>query len=237
MKRVASLILSVLLLSVALPAAAAPVDPNVDAHRVVGGLYALSAAAGLNTKAAPTPAQLQRYFKEKIDVQFAEAGGAWWVGLPVDRISNARRYLRAHAPELEIMDGANGRPWIGGDFAWIKAAVLEKGKKGPEAKVIPLQIARGAGKDKKELFISTNGSDWWLLPPMTDAARKPMFNRWSVKNAPELHVPAGSPGMEERFKASPVGLPEDIHLGADSDDLNLDMGGVNLNPIPRLKSE
>ena len=237
MKRVASLILSALLLSIALPVGAVPVDPDPDAHRVVGGLYALAAVAGLNTKAAPTPAQLQRYFKETLSIQFAEAGGAWWVGLPVDRFSNARRYLRAHAPELEIMDSAGGRPWLGGDAAWIKAAVLQKGKKGTEASVIPLLIARGSGKDNKELFISINGADWWLLPPMTDAARKAIFKRWSVKNAPELHVPAGTPGMEERFKASPVGLPEDIHLGADSDDFSIGMGDVNLNPIPRVRND
>ena len=133
------------------------------------------------------------------------------------------------------MDGANGRPWLGGDSAWMKAAVPEKGKKG--AKVISLQIARGAGKDHKALFISANGSDWWLLPPMTDSARKAIFKRWSVKNAPELHAPAGAAGMEERFKASPVGLPEDIHLGSTSDDLSIGMGDVNLNPIPRVRND
>ncbi|MCR5346985.1 MAG: hypothetical protein K6E38_04340, partial [Fretibacterium sp.] len=138
---------------------------------------------------------------------------------------------------LGIMDAANGRPWLGGDLAWLKAAASGKGKKGKTVEIIQFQVSRGAGKDAGALFISTDGENWWLIPEITGSARKALYKRWSIKNQPELHAPAGAPGMEERFRASPVGLPEDIHIGADSEDLSIGMGNVNLNPIPRVKND
>ena len=47
--------------------------------------------------------------------------------------------------------------------------------------------------------------------------------------------PETEPGV--RALSLPVGLPEDIHLGADSDDFSIGMGDVNLNPIPRVKND
>ena len=44
--------------------------------------------------------------------------------------------------------------------------------------------------------------------------------------------PVSAPANEE-FKASPVGLPEDMHVGVSRDAFSVEMGDVMLNPIPR----
>ena len=240
MKRLGGLILSALfLLSAALPFAALPsaaMEPDPEVHRVVGGLYALAAAAGLHGgKDIPTPAQLQRCFTNTLTAQVAATGDGWWVGVPVGRFSSARRFLRAHAPKLEIMDGAGGRPWMGGDTAWLKAASVTGKEAKASAKPLPLQAAQGAGDDARLLFLSADGAEWWQAPAMTDAAREAALKRWGTSRAPELHAPAGAP-VEEKLSASPVGLPEDMHTGATSDDLSLEVGDVLFKPLPRVRN-
>ena len=44
-------------------------------------------------------------------------------------------------------------------------------------------------------------------------------------------TPAAAPSGEE-FKATPVELPPDMHVGVSDDPFAVDMGGVTVNPIP-----
>ena len=44
-------------------------------------------------------------------------------------------------------------------------------------------------------------------------------------------TPASAPDGEE-FKATPVNLPADMHVGVSRDALSVEMGSVMLNPIP-----
>ena len=239
-------VLSALLAALARPGLSAPrVEPDPEAHRVIGGLYALAAAANLQGGAAvPSPSHLRRYFAETSAdwlsaVQVAEAGGAWWVGVPVGRYSTARRFLRAHAPELGVLDGPGGRPWMGGEVAWMRAAdVTGQGKKAA-AKALPLQAALGSGEDAEVLFLGAPDADlWWqATPALTPIAREAALKRWGTK-ASGLHAPRGEGAAAEEFRASPVGLPQDIHLGRDSDDIDfsVEMGDMIFNPIPRMKN-
>ena len=45
-------------------------------------------------------------------------------------------------------------------------------------------------------------------------------------------APASAPSAEE-FKASPVGLPEDMHVGTSKDVLSVEVGNVLVNPLPQ----
>ena len=48
--------------------------------------------------------------------------------------------------------------------------------------------------------------------------------------------PAAAPSAEE-FKASPVALPDDMHVGTSKDVFSVEMGGVTLNPIPHTNND
>lgn len=221
-KRLAALSLALCLLAplgAADAADQATVEPDKGVHQVLGKLYALSALAGLGEKdlAAALP-----------DARTAQVKGVLWVGVPVDRFSTARHFLRAHAPELGIMDGPGGQPWMGGDSAWLRAAASTKGAEG-----VPLEAAMGSGTDAKELFLGAGGY-WWLAPELKSSDRQAILKRWGVTPAPELHAPAGTD--REKITASPVGLPEKMHVGSHEDPMSIGMGDVIFSPIPRTHS-
>ena len=242
-----SLALAVLLATALLPAASAraqEVEPDPETHRVVGGLYALAAAVNLHGgKDLPTPSHLRGHFAETAadwltTVQVQAADGAWWVGVQVGRYSSARRFLRAHAPELGILDRPGGRHWMGGDSAWMKAAdVTGQGDK-VVTKGIPLRAAQGKDQngEKDVLFLGAPGSElWWqAMPSLTSKAAKAVLKRWGTEVS-GLRAPAEAEATSEKFRASPVGLPQEIHLGAGSDDFSVEMGDMIFNPIPRMK--
>lgn len=224
------------------PASAVEVVQDVEAHRVVGRLYALALVVNLCQAESgrgelPATARIKGYFEdaEWLDsAQVVSAGQAWWVGVPVDRYSGARRFLRTEAPELGVMEAPGGSPWLGGPMAWLQAASVV-----PEGiRALPLFAADGAGEDANRLFLSPDGERWWMSPDLRETHRASALSRWGVRPAPELHAPAAAAGSSEEFRASPVGLPEDMHVGgAQSDDLSIGAGDVIFNPIPRVRSE
>lgn len=237
----AAVALLALAAGVCAPASAVEVAHDVEVHRVMGRLYALALVVNLCQAESgrgelPATARIKGYFEdaEWLDsAQVVAAGQAWWVGVPVDRYSGARRFLRTEAPELGVMEAPGGSPWLGGPMAWLQtASVVPEG-----IRALPLFAAAGAGEDANRLFLSPDGERWWMGPDLRESHRSSALARWGVQPAPELHAPAAAESGEE-FRASPVGLPEDMRVGgARSDDLSIGVGDVIFNPIPRVKSE
>ena len=230
------------------PASAVEVVQDVEVHRVMGRLCALAIVVNLcqaesGRAELPATARIKGCFEdagsEWLDsVQVVAAGQAWWVGVPVDRYSGARRFLRTEAPELGVMEAPGGSPWLGGPMAWLRAASVVPEGKGFVTRALPLSAAVGAGEDADRLFLSPDGERWWMSPDLREDRRPSVLNRWGVRPAPELHAPAAAAGSSEEFRASPVGLPEEMHVGsARSDDLSIGAGDVIFNPIPRVRSE
>lgn len=217
---------------VVVPAWGAQIDPDPEAHRTIGSLYALALAVALEGgDALPGPARLSRWIDGPLaDMGLTETGGAWWADVPVGRFSTARRALRRWASDLGIVDAPGGRPWLGGDRAWLKVAdVAGQGRK-RTIEPIPLRAALG---ENEELFLAPEGSDiWWHASPMlTRAAREAASSRWGVY-VPGLRAPT-EPKGEDALKASPVRKPDDIHLGREADPLSVEMGDMIFTPIPR----
>ena len=227
------------------PAYAVTVEPDVEVHRVVGALYALSVAMNLyyaESEAIPSPEQLGRYFRRDTlpsgwpeSVHIASFEGAWWVGVAVDPYSPARKFLRANAPELSILDAPGGAPWMGASFAWMKASGAGKGSASPAA-----EVTEGSGEDRNELFFRTPGTDryWWGPLRFSDSARASVLGRWGrAAEGFALTFPRERAAVKEEFRATPVGLPEEFGVSSDQEPgSSVEMGDVIFNPIPRPRS-
>lgn len=252
MRYVFSGILSFLMLlgvcPLAVPARAATVEPDVETHRVLGTLCALSAAANLYGTEGGTlsaPAQLERYFQRESlpegwpdSVRVEARSDSWWVGVPVGIASTARKFLRAHAPELRIFAEPGGPSWMGSPFVWLEALRFGAGKK-PEP--FGVGIAEGRDGDRAALFFNTPGTEWYWWSPLTftASARASLLKRWGREaGVPELTVPREGDVEKESFRASPVGLPEEFGVSSDREPgTSVEMGDVLFNPIPRPRTE
>ena len=234
-------LLSVLLCT-ALPVSA-EVEQDTELHRVIGGLYTLAAAVNINGGVNPGMAVLRRYFGNDIPSDWLSAskimreGGAIWAGVPVGKYSSARQYLRANSKELAIMDSPGGYAWLGGDYAWLKAAEIS----GNTIRPVKIIAAMGAGSDSDAVFFSTQSqSNWWQASPSfgTNSA-KTVIEMFGVKNAPELHRPGGvsKSTLYDEVKPSSVGVPGKMHVGQkkSSFDMSIEMGDVIFNPIPNTR--
>lgn len=252
MRYVVSGILSVLMLLgvcvPARPACAAAAEPDVETHRVVGTLYALAAAAGLHRAEGGgelSPAALERYFQRDSlpegwpeSVRVLSRPGGWWVGVPVGSHSAARKFLRANAPELRVLDEPEGSFWMGSSFAWLEAARFGDGGR---AEPFALRVAEGHGEDRDALFFNASGTEgyWWSPLRFSASARASLLKRWGqADGVPELSVPRDRDVEKESFRASPVGLPEEFSVGSDEEPgTSVEMGDVIFNPIPRTRTE
>lgn len=208
----------------------APVDQNAEVHKVLGSLYSLAAAVKINANNNPHINQLRQYFVNVPDdwhnqVQLSRVHNSLWAGVAVSKYSTARRFLRSHAQELGITESPEGYSWLGGDFAWLNLSELK------------LKAAKGSGKDSGVIFLSADGTSWWLTnPDFTKEAANEIMSMFGVKNAPELHKPSGvRESIYESVKPSDVSKPEDMHVGRrrSSYDIEIEVGkDVIFDPIP-----
>ena len=221
-----SVIIAVLFTAGTAPAA---VEQDTEIHNVIGGLYALAGAAKLNGNHSSIN-QLARYFADVPDgwlerVQLSRVNNSLWAGISVGKYSTARRYLRNNAQKLGIYESPEGYSWLGGDFAWINVSHLA------------LKAANGSGQDSGLVFLSSDGESWWAaMPSFSRRAESEILKMFGVKNAPELHRPAGvRESLYESVKPSGVKKPEDMHVGRKrtSLDMEVELGkDLIFDPIP-----
>ncbi len=224
----------------------ADVNPDPEIHRVIGGLYSLAASVCLNDNHNPNVNNLVSYFKDipenwQNNAKVERVNSAIWVGVNVNKFSEARRFLRDNAEALSITESPEGAAWIGGDDAWIKACEFANGK----IKSIRLKAAKGSGKDSDIIFLSAEGQNsWWQMNPTPKAKTADrIISRWGVKNISGLHKPEASVksnSIYESVKPSAVRKkPANIHIGTrkNSLDMSMNIGNVIFTPVPQLKRD
>lgn len=219
----------------------AEVVQDSDTHGVIGGLYSLVASLAMNGNTSPNVNQIRGYFSDVPQnwqklVRFERVNNQIWVGVAVGKYAQARSYLRSHAEELGITDTPGGNAWMSGDFAWIKAGDVVKGKFKP----ITLKASKGSGTDSGVIFLNAPGQDsWWLASPsFTRKAAQSLLKACGVKKS-GLHKPIAQPvqavSIYESVKPSEVKKPDDIHTSRKRnfrESFDMDMGDVIFNPIP-----
>ena len=214
------------------------VEPDVEVHNVIGGLYSLVEAVELNGKINPDVNQLKNYFSNPStewlnNIKVSRSKNSIWVGISIPKQSTSRRFLRSNSDELKITNEPDGYAWIGGNFAWLKAADVVNGKLKP----VKIFAAEGDGT----IFLTDEAQKfWWQTNPTFNfRAAKEILRRNEAENPPELHIPSEvSHSIYESVKPSGViKVPDDIHLGRkkSSYDMSIEMGDVIFNPIPNTK--
>ena len=189
----------------------------------------------LNGKTNPEINQLKNYFTNPSSewlnsVRVSKEQNSIWVGIALGKKATARQYLRSKAPELKIMNEPEGYEWIGGDFAWLKAADIVKGKLKP----VKIFAAEGEGT----IFFTTEGIEsWWQsYPEFNLRASREILKKHEVDDAPELQRPQGKPeSIYESVKPSEViKVPPKMHVGrkGNSFDMSVEVGDVIFNPLP-----
>ena len=157
-----------------------------------------------------------------------------WAGVTVGRYSSARKFLRSKAPELGITDTPAGSAWMGGDFAWIKAGTVSKGK------LIPSSLK--AAQSEGTLFFSTDGQeDWWVsYPSLSKKSAQEVLKLWGVKVA-GVHKPEDSEkriSIYDEVRPSEVRKPDEMHTNRKhrfGESYDIEMGDVIFKPVPSTR--
>lgn len=211
----------------------AEVEPDVELHKIIGGLYSLVSAVELNDNAQPHINQIRKFFAEipkewQSNSQIIRVRNSIWVGVSVGKFSSARNYLRSHSEELGITESPEGYEWMGGNYAWIKAADVVRNE------IVPVNYIASEGDNL--IFFSTPGQNsWWQSnPKFTAEAAQEILNRYGI-NQPDLHVPEGTRvSIYDSVRPASVGTPEKMHVGRkkSSFDMELEIGDIIFDPIP-----
>ena len=211
----------------------AQVEPNVEVHKIIGKLYAIAAVRGLEGNAtADENALTTKYFASKPEFKFARVNNNLWVGVPVDKRSTARKYLRANSQALGICDKPDGAAWIGEDYAWLNIN-----------KVLPgLKAAQGSGKDSDKLFFTVetrNNDSWWLAEPAVNKNYfQTILKKYHADNVPVLNSPKGlkAQSIYDQVRPASVDVPEKIHMGnARKGSYDMEIGDVIFSPVPNVR--
>ena len=233
-------------LSFASAGTGADVNPDPEIHRVIGGLYSLAACVSLNDNQNPHINNLVSNFKDipenwQNNAKVERVDSSIWVGVNVNKYSDARRFLRDNAESLGITESPEGPSWIGGTEAWLKAGDITNGK----IRSLRLKASKGSGEDSDIIFLSTEGqSSWWQMNPTPKSAfADRIISQWGVKNVSGLHKPEASAktnSIYESVKPSSVKKkPANIHIGTrkNSLDMSTSIGDVIFTPVPQLKRD
>ncbi len=218
-------------------------ESNPEVHKIIGGLYALGSAVSLHNSTKPSVEQIARYFRNapydgkswNECVKISREKNSIWLGLLVDKFSNARSYLRTNADNLKLKDSPNGRAWLSGDFIWLKVAEIS----GKDLKPVRIDSCLGSGDDSEIVFLSVNGDSWWQAnPEFTSQASRNVIKNFGVANAPELHAPKNNlVSIYDEVKPSSVRVPDEIHMRREKtfgDQYETHIGDVNFSPIPNV---
>ena len=220
----------------------AEVDSDFEKHKIIGGLYSLAAAVEMNAKIKPDVNSLVRFFERipagwqnEIKIERDKNKKSIWVGIAVDQYSTARKYLRTHATELGIKEAPGGEAWLGGEFAWLKAADIAKKK----LKAASFKAAEG----DETIFFNVPGTDsWWAAwPNFNQRSIKEILNSHGTDDAPELRAPKAEEiqqtSIYDDVRPSSVRVPDEMHMGKkkNSFDMSMEVGDVIFNPIPNVR--
>ena len=217
------------------------VEDDNELHKVIGGLYTLAAVVNINQNSNPDPRQLRNYFdnlpKDWLEkIKISRKVSSVWVGILVDQKSRARNYLRVNAPSLKITSDPEGYDWLGGYYAWIKAADIINNK------LQPLNLI--ATKSDGALFFSTKDQKkWWQADPTFNfRAEKMVMKNFEINDAPMLEKPkalTNSNSVYERVKPNDKSRkPDEIHISTKKgflEKMSIEMGDVLFNPIPNTR--
>ena len=215
------------------------VEPDTELHEVIGGLYTLAAVVEINQRTNPDPANFRNYFDNLPanwleNIRVSRKTNSIWVGILLEKQSSARNYLRVNAPNFHITSDPEGYDWLGGYYAWIKAADVVNDK------LKPIDLI--ATKSDGVLFFSTKDQEqWWQADPTFNfRAESKVLERFGTDKAPELTKPKGvSHSVFETVKPRDViKKPDDIHTSRKksfTEEMSIEMGDVLFNPIPNTK--
>lgn len=219
--------------------AGAVVEEDAELHKIVGGLYSLASAVELNNRPKADINALVRFF-ERIPAGWQDAvkvetdKGSIWVGIAVGQYSSARRYLRSNAEALKIMESPNGAAWLGGDYAWLKAADVAK------KKIRPVKFSAAQG-DGTIFFNAPDTETWWAAwPDLTARAEKDILEAHGADAGTELHAPKADGeakiSIYDEVRPSSVRVPDKMYMGTrkNSFDMSVEVGDVIFNPIPNV---
>lgn len=237
--------LSILILIFSTQALYAEVNSDAENHKIIGGLYTLAAAVELNAKTNPDINSLVRFFERipagwqnEVKIERGRDKKSIWVGIAVNQYSTARSYLRAHAQELGILESPEGSDWLGGDFAWLKAADVAKKK----LKSVNFSATEGDGTI---FFNAPNSDSWWAAwPNFNSGSKKKILEAHGLKNenVPELVAPkiegnASRTSIYDDVKPASVRVPDKMYMGTkkNSFDMSVNVGDVIFNPIPNVR--
>lgn len=247
MRKIFLLILSLALIFSCSAYAGPVVENDTELHRIIGGLYTLASAVELNANPKPDINSLVRFFErippgwqKEVEIKTDKDKKAIWVGISAGKDAEARNYLRSHSKELKIFEKPEGDIWLGGNFAWIKAAEIAKKK----IKPVDFSAAQSDGR----IFFNVPGTDtWWTArPAFTSRAVKDTLESHGIENAPELHAPQADEAREnssamtsiyDEVRPSSVRVPDEMRMSRkkNSFDMSVEVGDVIFNPIPNVR--
>ena len=213
-------------------------ESDAENHKIIGGLYSLAAAVELNEKINPDVNSLVRFFERippgwQNEIKIERDKKSIWVGISVAG-SSAQRYLRSNAKKLGILENPGGQAWLGGEFAWIKAADIAK------KKLKPVEFS-AAETDGIIFFGADDSSSFFASWPNFNAASiKKILAAHGTKNHQELKAPKVQENQRvsiyDEVRPSSVRVPDEMHVGTkkSSFDMSMEVGDVIINPIPNV---
>ena len=229
------------------PARAAVIEPEPDLQRVMGDLYALSVVMRLyyddtHKTQCPAPDELVHYLKKPLpddwpaDYRTVAIQGGWWVGRKIPEFSPARRFLRENAFLLGLHEQDGQSVWLGGAFVWVNALSFDENAR-PASEQIAFKVAQGEGDDSQYLFFNSHGTDYYWKSGLiyTTEAHIEALKKFGADAKGPFVTPPPPPRAQEALIASPVELPPDFTLSGEGDGMDLSIGDVIFNPIPRQR--
>ena len=227
-------------------ARAVVIEPDPDLQLVMGDIYSLAVATRLyyddtHKTQCPSPEELAHYIKKPLPGDWPSGyrtvaiQGDWWVGRKVPDFSSARKFLRENSSLLGLYEQDSQSAWQGGAFVWMSALSFD-GKARPAPKQAALKTAQGEGDDRQHLFFNSPGTDYYWKSGLiyTSEAHAEALKKFGTDAKGPFVTPPKPRRAPETISASPVELPPDFTLSGE-EELDISLGGVLINPIPRQR--
>ena len=206
----------------------AQVQDDLEIHKIIGGLYSVGAVANLENN-FNSGNSINKYFtKNPNNIKFSNLNKSIWIGVPVNKDSSARKYLRANSAKLFIYESPDSNlSWFGEDYAWINLNEISN----------KLKVAKSSNTNK--IFFSIDNINWWLAyPDINSKYFDAVIKKFGTNNKPDLKIPTSIAKKDlYKIKTSEPIKPKDIKMTSkkSSFDMSVGIGDVMFNPIPNVK--